>query len=331
MTGESTARKIEDLDAPALTYAEVKAIASGNPLVIEKAKVDAEVMRLSRLRAEHSEAQFSDRSRLRMMEQDVLRLDRHIAALEQDLAARPDTQGDRFEIVLAGKKFTERQAAGAALIYLVEDHRTDHLLGRTAPAVLGEFAGFKIEFRSTLADKMTLRGAAEYQANVSPSPVGIISSLEHAVRSIEEHVMRSRADLAQTRKNLTELSALSGKVFEHEERYRELVARQSELVEKLDITKNQASSQLAAESTGDVESVDTTPPETAVEGVTIQPAHAPPTREEPKFPELMTPKEFKAAGLGRANDVEVLRAARKRKPVSAISRGFRREVLCRIQ
>ena len=318
MTGESTARKIEDLDAPALTYAEVKAIASGNPLIIEKAKVDAEVMRLSRLRAEHSEAQFSNRSRLRMMEQDVLRLDRHMAALEQDLAARPDTQGDRFEIVLAGKKFTERSAAGAALIYLVEDHRTDHLLGRTAPAVLGEFAGFKIEYRSTLADRMTLRGATEYQANVSPSPVGIISSLEHAVRSIEEHVMRSRADLAQTRKNLTELSALSGQVFEHEERYRELVVRQSELVEKLDITKNQASSQLAAESTGDVESVATTPPETAGEGATIQPAHAPATREEPKSPELMTPKEYKAAGLGQANDVEVLRAARKRKPVSAI-------------
>jgi len=319
MTGESTARKIEDLDSPALTYAEVKAIASGNPLVIEKAKVDAEVMRLSRLRAEHSEAQFSNRSRLRMLEQDVLRLDRHIAAMEQDLAARQDTHGDKFQIVLNGRKYTDRPEAGAALIYLVEDHRRDHLLGRNTPAVLGEFAGFRIEYRSTLADKVTLRGVSEYGANVSPSPVGVISSLEHAVRTIEEQTARCRSDLAQTRKNLSELSSLAGILFEHEERYRELVNRQAELVQALDITKNQASSQLAAESTGDVESIDAAPPETAGEGVTTKPAHAPATREEPKSPELMTPKEYKAAGLGRANDVEVLRAARKRQPVSAIA------------
>ena len=255
MTGESTARKIEDLDAPALTYAEVKAIASGNPLVIEKAKVDAEVMRLSRLRAEHSETQFGNRSRSRMMEQDIIRLERRIAALEQDSAARQDTHGDKFQIVLNGRRYADRPEAGAALIYLVEDHRSDHMHGRVGPVVLGEFASFKVEYRSTLADKLTLRGAAEYVSSVSPSPVGIISSLEHAVRSIEEQVTRSKNDLAQTKKNLGELSALAGSLFEHEERYRELVRRQAELVEALDITKNQASSQQAAETTGDVESI----------------------------------------------------------------------------
>ena len=266
MTGESTARKIEDLDAPALTYAEVKAIASGNPLIIEKAKVDAEVMRLSRLRAEHAEAQYSNRSRMRMMEQDVIRLERHIVAMEQDLAARQDTHGEKFQIVLNGKRFTDRPEAGAALIYLVEDHRTDHLHGRNGPAVLGEFAGFKLEYRSTLADKLTLRGTAEYGANVTPSPVGIIGSLEHAARSIEDQVARRREELAQTRKNLGELSSLAGTLFEHEERYRELVGRQADLVQALDITKNQASSRLAAETTGDIESVDATPPEAEGEG-----------------------------------------------------------------
>src|ERR1019366_9358026 len=161
MTGESTARKIEDLDTPALTYAEVKAIASGNPLVIEKAKVDAEVMRLSRLRAEHGEAQYATRSRARLAVDDAARLERHAAAMQQDLAARQDTHGDKFSLVLDGKKFTERPKAGAALIYLVEDHRRDHLLGRPASVVLGEFAGFKIEYRSTWPDRVMLRGAME--------------------------------------------------------------------------------------------------------------------------------------------------------------------------
>ncbi len=355
MTGQATARRIEDLDSPALTYAEVKAIASGNPLVIEKAKVDSEVMRLSRLRAEHDETRFANRSRLRMMEQDLLRLERHAAAMAQDLKARRDTHGDRFEIVLNGETFTDRVKAGGALIYLVEDHRTDHLLGRPATAVLGEFAGFKIEYRSTLADKLTLRGASEYSANVSPSPVGVVSSLEHAVHSLEEQAERCHADLAHTKKSLAELSALAGNVFEHEERYRELVARQAELVEQLDLTKNQAASQLSAEATGEVETVDDLPEETEaiapeIEVKTV--AEGPPStgtgaRMGEKPPELMSPKEIaqvatvsfsgkdayacfpgrerslspgsrnKALAIERGHRLEIFRALESQRPVSA--------------
>jgi hypothetical protein len=266
MTGQSTARKIEDLDSPALTYAEVKAIASGNPLVIEKAKVDAEVMRLSRLRAEHSEAQFGNRNRVRMLEQDVARLEHRIEAMKRDLAARQDTRGDNFRIVLNGQKYDDRAKAGAALVYLVEDHKTDHLLGRPATAVLGELAGFKIEFRSTLPDKLTLRGDADYQANVSPSPVGVISSLEHAAHSIEERLGQSREGLERAQKDLAELTSLAGRTFEHEEHYRELLKRQAELVEALDITKNQASSQLDAS---------TTETETPVESIAAEESIAP--------------------------------------------------------
>jgi hypothetical protein len=58
MSGDMTIRRLEDLDSAALTYAEVKAIASGNPLVIEKAQVDAELIRLTRLRSAHAEEQY---------------------------------------------------------------------------------------------------------------------------------------------------------------------------------------------------------------------------------------------------------------------------------
>ena len=323
MTGHSTARRIEDLDSPALTYAEVKAIASGNPLVIEKAKVDSEVMRLSRLRSEHQEAQYSGRNRMRMHESDVTRLERHAANMEEDLKIRRDTSGEKFEMTIDGQKFTERAKAGAALIYAVEDHRTDHLLGRPQTATLGEVGGFKIEFRSTNADKVNLRGTMEYPANVSPSPVGIVSSLEHAVRGIDEHLGRCREDLARAKTNLAELSALSGRVFEHEERYRELIGRQAELVTKLDLTKNQASSQQAAEPTVEMESKPE-PSETETPAVASKPA------------ELMSPSEFRETGLGTANDEVILSALRDCKPVSALAvdeynlkhalpRGYRRD------
>ena len=271
MTGQTVARRIEDLDSPALTYAEVKAIASGNPLVIEKAKVDAEVMRLSRLRSEHSESQYGTRSRLRMAGEDVSRLERQVAAMEQDKATCVDTQGEKFRMVVGQKTYTERAEAGAALVYLAAEHRDDHLAGRAGTVVLGELAGFKLEYRSTWPDKITLRGAAEHVANISPSPIGSISSLEHAARSIEEHVLRLRDELTRCRTNLAELTALTGKIFEHEERCRELLKRQGELVYLLDITKNQAAAQQATESTGDVETVSVEAPETGI-STEVEPA-----------------------------------------------------------
>jgi hypothetical protein len=232
------------MDAPALTYAEVKAIASGNPLVIEKAKVDAEVMRLSRLRAEHDEAQFNTRMRVRMLEQDVTRTERQIAGMERDLTVRQDTRGEKFRIMLHGIEVTERPKAGEMLIHLVDRH-----LRASAPVVLGELAGFKIEFRPSLPDTLTLQGVLHYSAKVSPSPIGIISSLEHAARSIEENLAARRTDLVQAKKNLTDLSALIGRPFEHDARHRELQTRQAELVQSLDLTKNQAPSEFGTDST----------------------------------------------------------------------------------
>jgi hypothetical protein len=144
---------------------------------------------------------------------------------------------------------------------LAAEHRDDHRAGRAGTVVLGELAGFKLEFRSTWPDKVTLRGAGEYPANISASPVGTIGSLEHAARAIDEQATRGREELARCRSHLAELTALTGKVFEHEERYRGLLKRQGELVDLLDITKNQAAAQQATVATGNEESVTPKVPE----------------------------------------------------------------------
>jgi hypothetical protein len=242
MTGECSARRIEDLDSPALTYAEVKAIASGNPLVIEKAKVDAEVMRLGRLRGQHSEDQYHTRRRIRMLEEDIVRIENAILGHESDLGRRIDTHGDNFSIKLVGRTHEQRTDAGAILIGLVDRHRQAR-----GPVELGQFAGFRLEFRPTVGDKLTLHGAMSYEANVSDSPAGIIGSLEYAARSIEERIGRCREQLAQSRKALVDYTALTDRPFEHEARYHEVIARQAELVQALDLTKSQKAEGLAAD------------------------------------------------------------------------------------
>ena len=87
MTGESDLRRIEDMDGAALTYAEVKAIASGNPMVIEKAGIDAEVARLSRLRCEYRKSILQPRT-AEELRRKVATAPRH--------CNRQDTSGDKL-------------------------------------------------------------------------------------------------------------------------------------------------------------------------------------------------------------------------------------------
>ena len=103
MSGDMTIRRLEDLDSAALTYAEVKAIASGNPLVVEKAQVDAELIRLTRLRSAHAEEQYRIRTNLRRSHEDAEASTTRLANLCQDIAARHDTTGDKFTIELDGQ------------------------------------------------------------------------------------------------------------------------------------------------------------------------------------------------------------------------------------
>ena len=269
MTGECTVRRIEDLDSPALTYAEVKAIASGNPLVIEKAKIDSEVMRLSRLRGQHDEDQYNARRRLHFMEEDVRRLETAITAHESDLRQRVETRGDNFKLMLVGRTYDQRAEAGAMLLGLIDRQKSAR-----GVVELGQFAGFRLEFRPIVADKVTLRGALAYDANVTGNPLGVISSLEHAARSIEERIAQSREALARTRQNITEMSALIGRSFDHEERFREAVARQAELVQALDLTKNQNSGGLAADASEQVQAESSMPTENVSAKSSIAPAVA---------------------------------------------------------
>src|SRR5260221_4262512 len=106
MTGDMTIRRVEDLDSAALTSAEVKAIASGNPLVIEKAQVDAELMRLTRLRSAHAEEQYRIRTNRRHAAEEAETFTHRLSNLQWDIASRQDTSGDNFTIQLDGQVIT---------------------------------------------------------------------------------------------------------------------------------------------------------------------------------------------------------------------------------
>ncbi len=241
MTGDATMRKAEDVDAAALTYAEVKAIASGNPLVIEKATIDAEVMRLTRLKKQHADSQYQMRYRLKGLGDTITTSEREIANIREDLRTRTSTRGDRFSMTVQKEAFADRVKAGRALVFLAAAMKPFQ-----STKAIGEIGGFPVSLhRFDERANLVLHGRCEYKANVSDSPTGTISSVEHALDSMPDRLRERETDLQQTRKQTEDLTKQLDHPFEHEEKLAAAAKRQQEIVEALDITKNQASVKMA--------------------------------------------------------------------------------------
>lgn len=245
MSGDMTIRRLEDLESAALTYAEVKAIASGNPLVIEKAQVDAELMRLTRLRSAHAEEQFRIRTSLRHAHEDGAMFTARQVNIRQDISIRQDTSGDKFAIELDGQTLNNRGVAGELIL-----RRAGKVKDRFGDDVrIGRFAGFDLFLRVTFNNdvEIIVRGKNSYAARVTDTALGTIRSLEATVQGFEERAVRLEADVADALKRTKELETKVGAPFEKEERYQELTRRQSQIEEALDLTRNQAPSQIEAE------------------------------------------------------------------------------------
>ena len=239
MNGDAAVRRAEDVDAAALTYAEVKAIASGNPLVIEKAGVDAEVARLTRLKKQHLDSQYQVRYRIKNLGEDIAHCERHMANLRLDLAARVPTQGDRFVLKLKKETFTDRVKAGRALVFLAESTRPF-----TTTHPLGEIGGFPFSiYKLDGSAKVIIQGRADHEAYISENALGTVSSMERELQSIESR-LESRAEaVADYQRKREELGRHVGVAFEYEDKLVTALARQQEIVEALDLTKNQAGTQ----------------------------------------------------------------------------------------
>ena len=244
MTGESDLRRIEDVDGTALTYAEVKAIASGNPMVIEKARIDAEIARLSRLHCEHQETNYKLRSRVRHLTDELPRLELRLEAVRRDLSTRQDTSSDRFFMVLEGQEIRDRGIAGELLL-----RRAERLRGTRKDLLLGNIAGFQVFVADNFmgGPEIVLKGATTYTAKVTDTAHGTIRSVEHTLQHLEEVVENLARGIADARKRIADNQAQVNTPFEYAERLAELVQRQREIEDELDLTKNQASAQLEAE------------------------------------------------------------------------------------
>jgi hypothetical protein len=120
---------------------------------------------------------------------------------------------------------------------------------------IGRFAGFDLFLRPNFNDtvEVVMRGKNSYAARVTDTALGTIRSLEATVQGFEERAGKLETDIADAYKRTKELEAKVGATFEKEERYQQLSRRQSEIEDQLDLTKNQAPSQVEADSVSETQ------------------------------------------------------------------------------
>jgi N12 class adenine-specific DNA methylase len=259
MRGETSVRSAEDLESGALTYAEIKAIASGNPAVVEKIKIDTEVRKLDQLRAVHANQQRHIRWEIRDLPRQIAEAKQHLAAIDADIATRNASDSSEFTMMVGNRIFSgkgAREEAAKALTFTILSWRDDQTM---QPRVSirgfeilsrGKSGGFGLLQEDERVPELFIRGRATYSANLNATnPVGTVQSIEHALRNLDKLAAEQQNRVARIEKELADYQSQAHRPFEHEERLKQLLARQSELNSLLDLDKGD---QQAGDSASDV-------------------------------------------------------------------------------
>lgn len=238
MTSRAVSRTCEDIDEATLSYAEIKAVATGNPLIKEKMQLENDVQRLKMLKSSYDSQRYS------LQDNFMIRYPKLIAAATEKLACvREDAKTAEAALIaepdfavtvdVAGKstKFTERTDGGTFMLQAVSQCKT----GETTH--IGSFKGFELLVEKNFigVNNMVLRGKTDYKAELSTSPVGNMVKLENLCHGIQVNIPELEKRIEQYQRDMEQSRQEYEKPFSQEEELNEKVARLNELNVQLDL------------------------------------------------------------------------------------------------
>ena len=228
MNGESVGREAEDTGEVTLSAAEVKALASGSPLILEQVQLDTDIKKLESLYRAHLSAVRSAKARLMRDEGEIATLEKYIEAGRADLSARVDTYTEgKFSIKVGKTTFTDKKDAGAALMAAAIANAAAE--GYTT---IGSFAGFDIRvIKTSEGIKGLLSGKQGYSFNTYPErPTYMITHLSGVAESIEEKIKLWEHRLAEKQADVAEQEKLIAEPFTKEAELESKRARYNEVM-----------------------------------------------------------------------------------------------------
>lgn len=230
MTSKSPARSCQDLDEIALSYAEIKALCAGNPLIKEKMELDNEVARLSTLRSSHMSQIFELQDKIAIgYPASIQKVEESLDAISKDIDlykanSRFNSDGsENFSATVMGTSYTERKAADAAL--------RDALQSATAgDVIIGEYRGFQIHaYYDAKATSFLgyLQGTQKYSFEFNPKEN--FSSFRHLLEKLSDTQAQDQELLTALNKNLEDAKEAVNQPFAYEKEFQTKLARLNEL------------------------------------------------------------------------------------------------------
>ena len=258
MTSKSPVRSCDDVDETALSYAEIKALCAGNPLIKEKMDLDIDVARLKILKADHQSRQFRmEDNVLRYFPEQIREAEGFIAGFQKDmetLAAHPHpvtvkeaVDGKAAEVekgfagmVVRGDTLTDKDNAGAAILEACKEVKDNE------PVEIGSYRGFAMflsveNFGSDFI--LTLKGAMSHRATLGADARGNLTRIDNALADMPDRVKSLQIRLGNLREQLKDAKAELGKPFPQEAELAEKSARLAELNVQLDIDSSHGTAQ----------------------------------------------------------------------------------------
>ena len=236
MTSKSPVRSCEDVDEQALSYAEIKALCAGNPLIKEKMDLDVQVAKLKVLKADHQSQKFRLQDKLlTKFPADIQETNAYIAGLKADAqiaAAHPQVQEGFCGMTIKGVTYDEKKTAGERLVLACSE------LPNAEEKVIGSYRGFELSLRFDAFRteyQALLKGQRKYTVPLGTDPLGNIIRLDNSLNNFPERINSAENELATLHQQQAAAQIEVEKPFPQEEELAEKSARLAELNAQLDV------------------------------------------------------------------------------------------------
>ena len=236
MTSKSPVRSCDDVDEQALSYAEIKALCAGNPLIKEKMDLDVQVAKLKVLKADHQSQKFRLQDKLlTKFPADIQETNAHIAGLKADAqlaAAHPQGKEEFCGMTIKGVTYDEKKTAGERLVLACSEQPN------AEEKVIGSYRGFELSlrfdaFRSEY--QALLKGQRKYTVPLGTDPLGNIIRLDNSLNSFPERITSAENELDTLHQQQAAAQIEVEKPFPQEKELAEKSARLAELNAQLDV------------------------------------------------------------------------------------------------
>lgn len=238
MTSKSPARSAEDVDATALSYAEVKALATGDDRIREKMELDIEVSKLRMLKSSHTAQIYELEDRISLYyPQKIAQTELYIEALQKDLPVLKEhpIKDDAFSMLVSGQLYTERKAAGEAIIAACKT-----MTDPNQKINLGEYRGFPMTLSlNGQTFQVSMKQNLSYTAEIANDPSGNITRINHVLEKIPDHLKTQQEQLLVLQSELEQAKEEVKRPFPKEEELMQKSERLIQLNKELDLDEKQ--------------------------------------------------------------------------------------------